>query len=317
MTTTDSIREGSIVRLEPSGKIGRLCEVLRANALSTDVPLEKRREQFETVVGRMPLADGVSCSAVDADGVRAEWVEPPGAAATAPTLLYFHGGGYGMGSINTIRPLVSQLAVAASARVLSVDYRLAPEHPCPAAVDDAVTAYRWLLEQGTDPATIAFGGDSAGGGLTVAALVAAKGEGLPMPAAGVCISPWVDMTLSSPSLERNAPKDPEVDLAMLAQWAEFYLAGADPRDPLASPIFADLSGLPPLLVQAGGVEALEDDAVQLALAARKAGVEVTLELYEGMIHVWHAFAPRLPEANATIERLAAWLQARWAPDPVA
>jgi acetyl esterase/lipase len=312
MTTTDSIREGSIVRLEPSGKLPRLCEVLQANALSIEVPLEKRREQFETVVARMPLAEGVTCSAVDAGGVRAEWVDPPSVAAPAPVWLYFHGGGYGMGSINTIRPLVSQLAVATSARVLSVDYRLAPEHPCPAAVDDAVTAYRWLLDHGTPPATVAFGGDSAGGGLTVAALVAAKAQGLPMPAAGVCISPWVDMTLSSPSLERNAPTDPEVAPDMLIQWAEFYLAGADPRDPLASPIFADLQGLPPLLIQAGTAEALEDDAVALAVAAQEAGVAVTLELYQDMIHVWHAFAPRLPEANATIERVAAWLQSRWA-----
>lgn len=312
MTTTNSIRERSIVKLEPSGRLPRLCEVLRANALSADVPVEKRREQFETVVARMPLAEGVSCSMVDAGGVRAEWVDPPTVASPAPTLLYFHGGGYGMGSINTIRPLVSQLAVATSARVLSVDYRLAPEHPCPAAVDDAVAAYRWLLDQGTDPATVAFGGDSAGGGLTVAALVAAKAQGLPMPAAGVCISPWVDMTLTSPSLERNVPTDPEVDLAMLGQWAEMYLAGADPRDPLASPVFADLRGLPPLLIQAGAAEALEDDAVSLAVAAQGAGVAVTLELYEDMIHVWHAFAPRLPEATATIERLAAWLQVRWA-----
>lgn len=324
MTTTDSRREASIVRLEPSGKLSRLVEVLRANALPADVPLAARRERFETVAARMPLADGVSWSPVDAGGVAAEWVESPGAgagvgarggvggAAAAGTMLYFHGGGYGMGSVNTIRPLVSQLAAAASARVLSVDYRLAPEHPFPAAVDDAVTAYGWLLDQGTDPSTVAFGGDSAGGGLTVAALLAARDRRLPMPAAAVCISPWADLTVSSASLDRNAATDPEVTREALERWAEHYLAGADPKNPLASPVFADLRGLPPLLIQGGTAEAIEDDAVQLAVAAEQAGVPVTLELYEGMIHVWHAFAPRLPEATAAIERIAAWLGERWA-----
>jgi epsilon-lactone hydrolase len=323
MTTTDSLREASIVRLEPSGKLSRLVEVLRANALPADVPLAARRERFETVAARMPLADGVSWSPVDAGGVAAEWVEPPGSGVGAgaglgvgvgvgATIVYFHGGGYGMGSVNTIRPLVSQLAVAASARVLSVDYRLAPEHPFPAAVDDAVTAYGWLLDQGTDPSTVAFGGDSAGGGLTVATLLAARDRQLPIPAAAVCISPWADLTVSSLSLDRNAATDPEVTREALERWAEHYLAGADPKNPLASPVFADLRGLPPLLIHAGTAEAIEDDAVQLAVAAGQAGVPVTLELYEGMIHVWHAFAPRLPEATAAIERIAAWLGERWA-----
>jgi len=312
MTRTDAVREASIVRLEPSGKLGRLVEVLRANALPAGVPLATQRQRFETVTARMPLADGVTCSAVDAGGVTAEWVEPPGIGAGAPAVVYFHGGGYGMGSLNTIRALVSQLAVAASARVLSVDYRLAPEHPFPAAVDDAVAAYAWLLDQGVDPAGIAFGGDSAGGGLTVASLLAARDRGLPMPAAAVCISPWADLTLTSPSLERNAATDPEVTKETLERWADHYLAGADPKDPLASPVFGDLRGLPPLLVQAGTAEAIEDDAVRLAVATEAAGVPVTLELYDGMIHVWHAFAPRLPEGTAAIERIAAWLRARWA-----
>jgi acetyl esterase/lipase len=210
---------------------------------------------------------------------------------------------------------VSQLAVATAARVLSVDYRLAPEHPFPAAVHDATGAYSWLLDQGVDPATVALGGDSAGGGLTVAALLAAKERGLPMPAAAVCISPWVDLTLSSPSVDRNAATDPEVTRTQLARWADLYLAGADPKDPLASPVFGDHAGLPPLLIHAGTAEAIEDDAVHLAVAAREAGVPVTLELYEDMIHVWHAFAPGLPEATATIERLAGWLQERWATAP--
>ena len=312
MTPLDSLREASIVRLEPSGKLGRLVEVLRANALPPEVPLATQRARFETVTARMPLAEGVACSAVDAGGVAAEWVEPPAVGVAAPVVVYFHGGGYGMGSLNTIRALASQLASATSARLLSVDYRLAPEHPFPAAVDDAVAAYAWLLDEGTDPAAVAFGGDSAGGGLTVAGLLAARDRGLPMPAAGVCISPWVDLTVSSPALERNAATDPEVTRAALERWAENYLAGGDPKNPLASPVYGDLRGLPPLLIHAGTAEALEDDAVQLAATAQDAGVPVTLELYEGLIHVWHAFAPRLPEATAAIERIAAWLGERWA-----
>lgn len=315
MTTVDSIRAESIVRLEPSGKLGRLCAAIRANALPPETPLATRRERFETLTARAPLPAGVTHSAVDAGGVPAEWVEPPDVAASAPVLLYFHGGGYGMGSVNTIRPLVSQLAAATSARVLSVDYRLAPEHPCPAAVEDAVTAYRWLLDRGADPAAVAFGGDSAGGGLTVAALLAVKERGLPMSGAGVCISPWVDLTVSSESIDRNAASDPEVTRAALTRWAELYLAGSDPQNPLASPVFGDLRGLPPLLIQAGTAEAIEDDATRLAVAARAAGVPVTLELYEDMIHVWHAFAPGLPEATATIDRVAAWLHARWSEAP--
>jgi monoterpene epsilon-lactone hydrolase len=286
--------------------------VIRAHVLPAEMPLADQREHFEALTARMPLAPGVTCSAVDAGGVPAEWVDPPVVGPAAPVLLYFHGGGYGMGSVNTIRALASLLAVATSARVLSVDYRLAPEHPWPAAVDDAVAAYGWLLGQGVDPRAVAFGGDSAGGGLTVTAMLAARDRGLPLPAAGVCISPWADLTLSSPSLERNAAADPEVTLAKLARWAELYVGDADPRSPLVSPVFADLTGLPPLLIQAGTAEAIEDDALHLAVAARRDGVPVTLELYEDMIHVWHAFAPGLPEATATIERLANWLEARLA-----
>lgn len=240
-------------------------------------------------------------------------MEPDGVGAGSPVVLYFHGGGYVMGSVNTIRPLAANLAVAAGARVLALGYRLAPEHPFPAAVDDAVAAWRWLLDGGADPAAVAFGGDSAGGGLTVAALLAARDQGVPRPAAAVCISPWVDLTLAGESYDRNAATDPDVLRWRLEEMARLYLAGADPRIPLASPVFGDLAGLPPLLVHAGTSELLEDDAVLLTAVARTAGVSVTLELYQDMIHVWHAYAPGLPEGTAGIERIAAWLGERWAP----
>ena len=306
------IREEAIVGFAPSGKIARLGEVLRARKVEPTMSLAAQRERFETDVARMPVNPGAGCRGVDAGGVPGEWLEPEGAGPGSPAVLYFHGGGYLMGSVNTIRPLAANLAVAAGARVLTIGYRLAPEHAFPAAVDDAVAAWRWLLDGGADPATVAFAGDSAGGGLTVAALLAVRDQGLPLPAAGACISPWVDLTLSGESYDRNATADPDVERWRLEEMARLYLAGADPRTPFASPVWGDLAGLPPLLVHAGTAELLEDDAVLLAAVAREAGVPVTLELYRDMIHVWHAYAPGLPEGTAGIERIAAWLRERWA-----
>jgi acetyl esterase/lipase len=224
-----------------------------------------------------------------------------------------HGGGYVLGSLATGRPLASRVAHAAEARILNVEYRLAPEHPFPAALHDSVTAYTGLLHEGVDPATIAVLGDSAGGGLAVATLVAARDQGLPLPAAGVCISPWVDLTLSNSSLFTNDGRDPQINRHLLAEMAAAYLQGQEPTLPLASPAYADLSGLPPLLIHAGTAEVLFDDARMLAVAANNAGVEVTLELYEHMIHVWHAYAPGLPEGGAAIDRIASWLADRWTP----
>jgi len=304
-----SCTEGEIVVLEPSGRLPGLVEALRRHTLPADAPLEMQRERFETLAGAMPVHEAVSRRPLDAGGVAAECLEPSGGAA-AGWILYFHGGGYVIGSPTTIRALAANLVAATGRRVVTVDYRLAPEHPCPAAVDDAVAAWAWLLGRGVDPAAAVFAGDSAGGGLTVAAMVAARDRGLPLPAAGVCLSPWVDLTLSGRSLDDNAAGDPEVNRHKLTRMAQDYLGGADPRTPLASPVFADLTGLPPLLIQAGTAEALADDARLLAAAAGKAGVDATLELYRDMIHVWHAFAPGLPEATATLKRITAWLATR-------
>jgi len=305
---TGTMRDtGDIVVLEPSGRLPGLVAALRRHTLPADAPLARQRERFERLAGAMPVHQGVSRRPVDAGGVAAECLEPTDGRA-AGWILYFHGGGYVIGSLTTIRALAANLAAATGRRVLTVDYRLAPEYPFPAAVDDAVAAWAGLLDQGVDPADVAFAGDSAGGGLVVAAMVAARDRGLPLPAAGVCLSPWADLTLSSASLDDNASGDPEVNRDKLSRMAEAYLAGADPQTPLASPAFADLTGLPPLLIQAGTAEALAGDARLLAAAAQKAGLDVTLELYHDMIHVWHAFAPGLPEATATLDRIAAWLR---------
>jgi acetyl esterase/lipase len=241
--------------------------------------------------------------------VPAEWVVAPGADARR-VILYLHGGGYTIGSINTHRELAARLSRAAAARVLVIDYRLAPEHPHPAAVDDATAAYRWLLANGVDPARIVVAGDSAGGGLTVATLVALRDAHTPLPAAGVCLSPWVDLEGSGESMTTKAAVDPMVQRDGLLKMAAAYLAGQDARTPLAAPLYANLSGLPPLLIQVGTAETLLDDSTRLAERARKAGVNVTLDPWEDMIHVFQAFATYLPEARQAIDRIGEFVKQR-------
>jgi acetyl esterase/lipase len=196
--------------------------------------------------------------------------------------------------------------------VLNVGYRLAPEHPHPAAVEDAVAAVRFAYAAGLAPSRVAVGGDSAGGGLALATLLGLRDERAPLPAAGVCISPWTDLSGSGDSLRANAELDPMVDEDDLRLMASAYLAGRDARAPLASPLFADLRGLPPLLVQVGTAEVLLDDATRLAERARDAGVDVQLEVWEDMIHVWHAFADVLPEGAQAVEGIADFLEKRLA-----
>jgi phosphinothricin tripeptide acetyl hydrolase len=218
-------------------------------------------------------------------------------------VLYLHGGGYVIGSPPSHRHLAAAIAGAAAANALLLDYRLAPEHPYPAAVEDATAAYRWLLARGIAPGSVVIAGDSAGGGLTVATLLALREARVPLPAAGVCISPWVDLTCSGGSYVTKAAADPIVGRAGVEQMARAYLGSTAPREPLASPLFADLRGLPPLLIHVGSEEVLLDDSVQLAERARAAGVDTTLEVYERMIHVWHWFLPMLDEAQTAVEAI--------------
>jgi epsilon-lactone hydrolase len=191
-----------------------------------------------------------------------------------------------------------------------VGYRLAPEHPFPAAVEDAVSAYDWLLSTGLDPAQIIIGGDSAGGGLTAATLVALKQTGKPMPGGAVCISPWTDMTLTGESIVSKADADPMIAPDGITRVRDAYVGASDPRDPLASPILAELSGLPPLLIQVGENEVLLSDSTRLAERAESAGVDVTLEVWPDMIHVWHFFAAILPEGQQALDRIGEWAKQR-------
>jgi len=274
-----------------------------------DVGFDEMRAELQAMSAGAMVPEGTRCTPVRARGVPCEWVDAPSAAADA-AILYLHGGGYVCGSIDSHRAHVARLSAACGARGLVVDYRLAPEYPHPAAVEDAVAAYGWLLDQGLAPTRIAVAGDSAGGGLTVATLLALRDDGRPLPSCGVCISPWTDLTCTSQSMTALAEVDPMVKPNVLRRMAAAYVAGGDPRAPLASPLFADLHGLPPLLVHVGTAETLLDDATALAARARAAGVDVTLEAWDDMIHVWHCFAPLLPEAEQAIAKVGAYVRAR-------
>jgi acetyl esterase/lipase len=257
---------------------------------------------------QQPAAD-VTIEAVIVNGVPCERMTPPTAVGNR-TLLYVHGGGYVVGSPAEYRDMVPRIARAAQARALAVDYRLAPEHPHPAAVDDAVNVYRGLLDEGVQAEEIAVAGDSAGGGLTVATLVAARDAGLPLPAAGVCISPWVDLEGTGDSMSMNDGRDPLVKKDLVLGMAQAYLGDQDRRTPLAAPLYADLRGLPPLLIQVGTSETLLDDARRLAERAKAAGVDVTLEEWPDMLHVWHMFGSFLPEAQQASDRIGEFIRER-------
>ena len=267
------------------------------------------RVAFEELMSEFPLDEDIVCDRVGAGGVPAEWVTAPGAADDR-VLLYLHGGGYVIGSMRGYRVMLSRISRTSASRVLGIEYRLAPENPFPAAVNDAVAAYRWLLSGGYDPGKIAVAGDSAGGGLTIALLVALRYLGEPMPAAGVCMSPWVDLEGTGESMQTKAEVDPVVQHELLQFMSQLYLGGRDPRTPLAAPLYADLRGLPPLLIQVGASETLLDDSTRLSERAKAAGVDVELQVWEDMIHVWPIFAPILPEGQQAIESIGEFVRKR-------
>jgi monoterpene epsilon-lactone hydrolase len=244
---------------------------------------------------------------VAAGGVDGEWISP----ANAPddkAILYFHGGGFRIGSIASHRDLIAQIARASCCRVLAINYRLAPEHRFPAARDDALAAYDWMLQQELKPANIAFAGDSAGGNLALAAMLALRERGRPLPAAAALMSPWTDLAATGASYVSRAEADPIHQRPMILALAKNYLGGqGDPCDPLVSPLYADLQNLPPLLIQVGDRETVLEDSVMLADKARAAGVAVDLQVWDGMIHVFQMFGAELPEAHRAIADIARFL----------
>ena len=276
---------------------------------SDSLTTAERRAQYERAEKVFPTPPDVKVERVNVPAAPAEWLRPP-SAVPGRVVLYLHGGGYVIGSPRSHRHLAAAIAGAAGASALLLDYRLAPEHPFPAAVEDATAAYRWLLDQAIAPERIVIAGDSAGGGLTVATLLALREARVPLPAGGVCISPWVDLTCSGASYVTKADADPIVERSGVEEMARAYLGATPPRTPLASPLFADLRGLPPLLIHVGTDEVLLDDAVQLAERAKAAGVDATLEVYDRMIHVWHWFLPMLDEAQTAVEAIGRFVRSR-------
>lgn len=286
-------------------------EAIRALLRSQPRPsgLGERRQRLDSIASTYPVAFDISLEPADVEGIPVEWSLAPGSDPSR-VLLFFHGGGYSSGSIISHRGMVTEAGRAAGVRTLAVGYRLAPEHPFPAALDDARAAYAFLLEQGIAPPHIALGGDSAGGGLSLALLLILREANQTLPGCAWLVSPWVDLEMTGESLATKADVDPLIQKPYLQDLAAAYLGGTDPANPLVSPLRADLSGLPPLLVQVGSAETLLDDAARIASRAGGADVPVTLEIWPHMIHAWHLWAATLEEGRHALQSAGAFIRAR-------
>ncbi|GLV74212.1 alpha/beta hydrolase [Streptomyces hygroscopicus] len=272
--------------------------------------VEELRAGFRAMMAEMIVPAGIRTRTVTLGDRPAVLVEPTGT-PKAGTILYFHGGSYVVGSPETAMSLTGNLVIKTGFRAFSLDYRLAPEHPFPAAIEDGLSAYRALLDSGEDPSAIAFAGDSAGGGLTVTTCLAARDAGLPAPAAIVAFSPGLDMTRTGASMDTKAGIDPFFTRAGMEHTGAMYLAGQDPHQPMLSPAtLADLAGFPPMLLQAGTNEMLLDDSTRMATRAREAGVDVILDITADVPHVFQAFAGALDEADEALDRAALFLSQR-------
>ena len=291
-----------------------LDQLLRDAPLDLGGDVAEQRIIFEEMMAAIPVPGDVTTSSGSLGGIPVVNVEAAGA-DHAKVIFYLHGGAYAIGTAASSVGLASDLARRAGARLVTVDYRLAPEHPHPAAIDDAVAAYRGLLDSGVAASAIAIAGESAGAGLAAATLVALKHAGLPQPSAAVLMSPWADLTLSGDSISAKAAVDPALTPEGLRRRADDYVADGDRTADLVSPIFADLTGLPPLLIQAGSHEILLDDATRLAARAAAADVAVTLEVTPGVPHVFQGFAAMLDEGDAALTSAGQFLRAHLAGPP--
>jgi len=241
---------------------------------------------------------------INIDGVPSELIESPD--SNAGTILYLHGGAYALGSINTHRELVARLVIATKYNALAIDYRLAPENPFPAALEDTLLAYKWILSKGIDPSRVIIAGDSAGGGLAIATLIALRDKGIPLPAGAFCFSPWLDLTLSGDTIAKNGKHDPILSSSILKMYAQYYTGKNKASNPLISPLFADLRNLPPVYIQSGMNEILLDDSIRFCEKAQRSGVDATLETWEDMFHVFQLFS-FLPEATDAINHVVDYL----------
>ena len=290
-------------------ELNTLIDLLTSRPKPPNPTPEMLRERFDKLADFLSTPDDIQSEPVSANGVAGEFISAPGA-DPARCIYYLHGGGYVIGNVNTHRVLAYDLSKASGARVLSMDYGLAPEHPFPAGLEDAVSGYQWLLASGVQPEHAVIAGDSAGGGLAVATLLALRDRGVALPAAAVCFSPWVDLLGEGASMTTRADVDPMVQKDALLFYTDLYMAGGDPKNPLASPLYADLAGLPPTLIQVGDAETLLDDSTRLAAQMKAAGVEVELEVWDKMIHVWQLFAPILSEGREAVAKAGAFVAAK-------
>jgi acetyl esterase/lipase len=286
-------------------EIAKLRALIAARPRITDI--NQRRKDYDARGGQFPVPAGVTIEKRSVGAVAVE-LHKTAECDDRHAILYLHGGGYVIGSLESHRHLAAEICRTAGIQTLAVDYRLAPEHRFPAAVEDTVAVYRHLLDSGVQPARIALAGDSAGGGLVVGAMLAFTAAGLPLPGCGWCISPWVEMEALGQSYTDRSAADPTVQAAGILDMARLYLGEADPRSPFAAPIYGDLRGLPPLLIQVGAAETLLDDALGLARVAGAADVMVDLQIWPEMIHVWHFYFPMLNAGRRAIAAGSAFVR---------
>ncbi|MHA2036994.1 MAG: alpha/beta hydrolase [Promethearchaeota archaeon] len=276
--------------------------------VDTKKRVEDARKGMEQMTVMQKIPEDVSIEEISVNEISSVWISTP-EVVREHVILYLHGGGYALGSIDTHKSLGSNIARASKSRVLMIEYRLAPENPYPAALEDSVAAYKWLIDdEGINPKNIVISGDSAGGGLTAATLIKLRDNGVALPAGGVLLSPWTDLDGTGDSIRTNRRIDPMLTIDGLLFMANLYVGDDDPKNPYISPIYADLKDLPPLLIQVGSAEIILDDSTRLADKAKAAGVDVTLDVWEDMIHVFQAFALWTPEGAQAIDKIGVFIK---------
>jgi len=282
--------------------------LLQSGEVATKKRIEDGRNSLEQLGDMAEIPEDVNIEEINVNGIPAVWISTP-EVIKDNVVLYLHGGGYIEGSINTHKDLGARISRASNSRVLLLDYRLAPENSYPAALEDAITAYKWLIDsEGINPKNIIIGGDSAGGGLTATTLLKLRDTDVTLPAAAVLLSPWTDLDITGDSVRKKRRVDPFVDASDLFFMANLYVGDDDPKNPYISPFYADLDGLPPLLIQVGTAEVLLDDSIRFAEKAKSAGVDVNLDVWEDMVHVFQAFALWAPEGVQAIEKIGEFIQ---------
>ncbi|MBD3214259.1 MAG: alpha/beta hydrolase fold domain-containing protein [Candidatus Lokiarchaeota archaeon] len=283
----------------------------KRNEIEIHNRVRESRESLDSLAALVDLPSEITLTHIEINGMNAVWIDSP-EADSQKVILYLHGGGYIEGSLSSHQDLAMRIGKASKARILLIDYRLAPENPFPAALNDAVSAYEWLIEkQGIPSSQVIIAGDSAGGGLTIATLLRLKELAKALPSAAICLSPWTDLAMEGDSIKANSNQDKFLKLYDLLFMASLYIQDKYPKNPLISPLYGDLSGLPPLFIQVGSLEILLDDAARLAKKAEKAGVDVKLDVWDDMIHVFQAFADWAPEGEEAIKKIGQFAQAHF------